>query len=51
LCPKRAFIQGIKKGRNNIILALGEKCETYMQGIYDSSFYAQGSDEDDEEDD
>jgi hypothetical protein len=35
-CP---FFQGINAGRNNIILALGEKCDIFMQGIYDASFY------------
>lgn len=42
------YIQGINKGRNNIVLALAEKCETYMQGIYDSSFYTGVGDEDDD---
>jgi len=45
------FIQGINKGRNNIVLALAEKCDTFMQGVYDSSFYTEVGDEDDEEDD
>jgi hypothetical protein len=29
----------VNSGRNNIILALAEKCDIYMQGIYDSSIY------------
>jgi hypothetical protein len=32
-------LQGINNGRNNIILALAEKCDVFMQGIYDASLY------------
>mmetsp|Transcript_80135 Transcript_80135/g.156700 ORF Transcript_80135/g.156700 Transcript_80135/m.156700 type:complete len:112 (+) Transcript_80135:71-406(+) len=30
---------GVNSGRNNVVLALGEKCDIFMQGIYDSSIY------------
>jgi len=31
--------KGINAGRNNIILALAEKCEVFMPGIYDQELY------------
>mmetsp|Transcript_6841 Transcript_6841/g.15696 ORF Transcript_6841/g.15696 Transcript_6841/m.15696 type:complete len:115 (+) Transcript_6841:90-434(+) len=30
---------GVNASRNNIILALAEKCDIFMQGIYDASLY------------
>ena len=30
---------GVNSGRNNIILALAEKCDIFMPGIYDTSLY------------
>ena len=30
---------GVNSGRNNIILALAEKCDIFMPGIYDASLY------------
>ena len=32
-------LQGVNASRNNIILALAEKCDIFMQGIYDASLY------------
>jgi hypothetical protein len=32
-------VQGVNSGRNNIILALGEKCDLFLSGIYDARLY------------
>lgn len=31
---------GVNSGRNNIILALAEKCDVFMHDLYDSRIYA-----------
>ena len=32
--------KGVNAGRNNVVKALGDKCEVFMPGIYDESVYA-----------
>ena len=32
--------KGVDAGRDNIVRALGDKCEVFMPGIYDESVYA-----------
>jgi len=34
-----AFLQGVNSGRNNIVLAMAEKCDVFIQGIYVSTLY------------